>query len=128
MSYDQKAIDALRGLSSDGDPRRVYATSDTPPELAKVLLDEIDRNRVDYAAACERRRRIVRRVFRNNALAGLRPNPDCQKIFEAYIVGRIELAELSPLIRLALGHDPKLGGKARDAGFLDELLQAIRSS
>lgn len=129
MSYDRKAIDATDGLRRAGDPRRVYATGDTPPELAKMLLNELDRNSAEYQHECERRRRIIRRAFRSNALAGLQPNPDCQKIFDAYIVGQIKLAEMMPLIRMTLGLDPKLNGKTIDAEFLDELLlQAIRNS
>lgn len=46
----------------------------------------------------ERRRRIVRRAFRSNAMEGLRPNPDCQPVFDAYIAGEIEFDELGPRI------------------------------
>ncbi|NRP75396.1 hypothetical protein ILFOPFJJ_06319 [Ensifer psoraleae] len=111
MSYDRKAIDALEGLPPCGDPRRVYTTGETPAELAAVLLESTDRYTVEYEQGCERRRRSVRSAFRSNARAGLRANPDCQRIFDAYVIGSIELSEMMPLIRLALGLDPKWAGR-----------------
>lgn len=51
----------------------------------------------------ERRRKIVRRAFRSNAMEGLRPNPACQPVFDAYIAGEIELDELGPRIDAILG-------------------------
>lgn len=128
MSYDRKAIEALEGLPRDGDPRRVYATGDTPAELAAMLLESIDRHNAEYEQGCERRRRNVRRAFRSNALAGIKANPDCQRIFDAYVIGSIELSEMMPLIRLALGFDPKLSGKAIEPEFLDLLLLDIRTN
>lgn len=122
MSYDRNTVDALEGLPRGEDSRRVYAAGETPPDLAAMLLDAIDRYNVEYDQGCEHRREAVRRAFRNNALAGLRPNPDCQKIFEAYVVGHIQLVEVMPLIRLALERDPKLNGKAIERDFLDLLL------
>lgn len=128
MSYDRKAIGTLEGLPPSGDPRQVYAAGETPPELAAMLMDAIDRYGAEYEQGCERRRKTVRRVFRSNALAGIRANLACQKIFDAYVIGSIELAEMMPLIRLALGCDPKLSGKAIEPDFLDLLLSDIRTN
>lgn len=51
----------------------------------------------------ERRRKDVRDAFRTNAQEGLEPNPACQPIFDAYVAGEIEYAEIRPRIRAVLG-------------------------
>ncbi|RCS21490.1 hypothetical protein DUT91_23740 [Phyllobacterium salinisoli] len=51
----------------------------------------------------QRRRKMVRSAFRSNAMEGLRPNPACQPVFDAYIVGEIELDEMMPRVRAILG-------------------------
>ncbi|THK33766.1 antitoxin VbhA family protein [Ensifer aridi] len=51
----------------------------------------------------ERRRKMVRSAFRSNAMEGLRPNPACQPIFDAYIAGEIELDEMMPRVKAILG-------------------------
>jgi hypothetical protein len=92
-----------------------------------VLLDEIDRNKVEYEQGCERRRQVVLRAFKSRALASIRLNPDCQRILDAYIVGTTELVEVMPLLRLALGQDTRLRGKAILPDFLEMLLADIRA-
>lgn len=37
------------------------------------------------------RGKLVRDVFRSNAQEGLKPNPECQPDFDAFIAGEIEL-------------------------------------
>ncbi len=51
----------------------------------------------------ELRRKMVRSAFRSNAIEGLRPNPACQPVFEAFIAGEIELAEMLPRFKAILG-------------------------
>ncbi|PSH61723.1 hypothetical protein CU102_26440 [Phyllobacterium brassicacearum] len=51
----------------------------------------------------ELRRKMVRSAFRSNAIEGLRPNPACQPVFEAFIAGEIELAEMLPRVKAILG-------------------------
>ena len=55
------------------------------------------------AEEMERRRKIVRRAFRSNAMEGLRPNEACQPVFDAYIAGEIEIDELGLRIDAILG-------------------------
>lgn len=58
---------------------------------------------IKTSAERERRRKMVRSVFRSNALEGLRPNPACQPAFDAYISGEISLEELRGKINAILG-------------------------
>ncbi|HHV66545.1 antitoxin VbhA family protein [Ochrobactrum oryzae] len=51
----------------------------------------------------ERRRKMVRSAFRSNAMEGLRPNPACQPVFDAFIAGEIELDEMMPRVKSILG-------------------------
>lgn len=51
----------------------------------------------------ERRRNMVRSAFRSNAIEGLRPNPACQPVFDAFIAGEIELDEMMPRVKAILG-------------------------
>ncbi|ATU95176.1 antitoxin VbhA family protein [Phyllobacterium zundukense] len=51
----------------------------------------------------ERRRKMVRSAFRSNAIEGLRPNRACQPVFDAFIAGEIELAEMMPRVKAILG-------------------------
>lgn len=37
-------------LMKDSNPRRAYAAGETPPELSKILLDELDRQSAEYQA------------------------------------------------------------------------------
>ncbi|MFK0332748.1 antitoxin VbhA family protein [Rhizobium sp. NPDC090275] len=39
----------------------------------------------------DRRAKLVRDAFRSNAQEGLKPNPACQPVFDAFIAGEIEL-------------------------------------
>jgi len=55
------------------------------------------------AEEMERRRKMVRSAFRSNAMEGLRPNPACQPVFDAFIAGEIELAEMMPRVKSILG-------------------------
>lgn len=51
----------------------------------------------------ERRRKMVRSAFRSNAMEGLRPNPACQPVFDAFIAGEIEIDEMMPRVKSILG-------------------------
>jgi hypothetical protein len=51
----------------------------------------------------ERRRRNVYSAFHSNAMEGLKPNSDCQHVFDAYIAGEIELSEMMPRVKAILG-------------------------
>ncbi|MPR64339.1 hypothetical protein D7027_21390 [Ochrobactrum intermedium] len=71
----------------------------------------------------ERRRKMVRSAFRSNALEGLRPNPACQPVFDAFIAGEIELDELGQKIDAILGIYTDRG-PARPTALDDESGQA----
>jgi len=47
----------------------------------------------------ERRRKVVRDAIRSNAIEGARHGPEVDPIFEAYITGEIDVAEILPRIK-----------------------------
>ncbi|WP_313606700.1 antitoxin VbhA family protein [Rhizobium sp.] len=51
----------------------------------------------------DRRAKLVRDAFRSNAQEGLKPNPACQPVFDAFIAGEIELSEMMPKVKAILG-------------------------
>jgi hypothetical protein len=51
----------------------------------------------------EKRRKAVRAAMRTNAMEGLKPNPDCQPIFDAFVAGEFDLDELGPRLDAVLG-------------------------
>lgn len=53
------------------------------------------------AEEMERRRLIVRKAHHTNQLEGLEPDPDMEPIFEAFVRGEIEAADLVPRIKAA---------------------------
>ena len=99
---------------TEEDPRRAYGPGEMPRNLANMFLAQLKQDSVDYKAMkhktpgisseeVERRRKMVRSAFRSNAMEGLRPNPACQPVFDAYIAGEIELDELGRRIDAVLG-------------------------
>jgi len=45
------AADAFERLLERNDPRRAYAAGEAPPELARMLLSELDRQSAEYESA-----------------------------------------------------------------------------
>lgn len=44
------SVETFERLVTQSDPRRAYATGETPPELAETLLSELDRQSAAYEA------------------------------------------------------------------------------
>jgi prevent-host-death family protein len=44
------SAEVFERLARNDDPRRAYAAGETPPELAELLLRELDRQSADYQA------------------------------------------------------------------------------
>lgn len=44
------SAETFERLISNDDPRRVYGTGETPPDLAEMLVNELDRQSAEYQA------------------------------------------------------------------------------
>lgn len=44
------SADAYERLLTNADPRRVYGAGETPPELAAIILNELDRQSAEFHA------------------------------------------------------------------------------
>ncbi|HEY5818865.1 MAG TPA: type II toxin-antitoxin system Phd/YefM family antitoxin [Mesorhizobium sp.] len=47
------SAEAFEKLTSQDDPRRAYAMGETPPGLARRLLDELDRQSAEYESGAD---------------------------------------------------------------------------
>lgn len=44
------SVETFEKLVTQHDPRRTFAAGETPPDLAEILLNELDRQSAEYAA------------------------------------------------------------------------------
>jgi prevent-host-death family protein len=44
------SVETFERLTTMADPRRVYSAGETPPELAEILISELDRQSAEYQA------------------------------------------------------------------------------
>jgi prevent-host-death family protein len=44
------SVDIFERLVARSDPRRAFAAGETPPDLAEILVNELDRQSAEYAA------------------------------------------------------------------------------
>jgi hypothetical protein len=96
MTLYSKAAD-----TNDKFPAQCSGSAQTDKDLTMMTTTTLKRHRPSPAITAdeeERRRQHVASAYSHNRIEGIMPDPEGQPIFEAYISGEIDVAELGQRI------------------------------